>query len=425
MNILEFVDLAKKHRLSVKNVCYPYELDGWKNIIFESLMRNNSVLLDELYIKCPIEYKEDIGNYICNLVFSKAVRIKNEYPQTILNWVFNHLSINFDDVFNPVFIAQHARGDLIDFLIKDNSEDIFADRLYDISKWLAKEEQVELFKKIACKLDLNNLHEEINTCQHTNLIFNPFIALLENSKDKHTLKYVLENVPNKKDYYLNIIKMFSMTLPHLSQNIEYNNMLEITLSFLKEKRLNVYEDLQKDILDKDSKLVFKNLNRVSVFNVKTLDNHGMFSTSMLYRAMETVGTSEYENILEPSLHFLYKNFNEEIIDKSFSQKHKMELFANLMIRDAGKEAEFIYNKAPYILNDDIKDYITTSLLRKGGKSGLEWAKRHLSYDEIDIMCNKPFYNKNLEQLTLWKCENFLYSENKNIENRVEKKKIKL
>ncbi len=425
MDLIEFINFAKKHRLSVKHINYPHDNDGWIELFGEALLRNNSVLLDELYSKCPEEYKKNIENYISNMVFSRVVKYKNEYSQTILNWVFDHLDVDIDSVFNPVFVAENARGDLIDFLIKDNLQDIFAERLYNISKWLAKEGQVELFKKIADKLDLNNFHETNDAYKYTKVDNNPFIQLFDNARDKETLKYILENIPNDKEYYLKIIKTCAATFKYMVENIEHNDMLDITLNFFKNNRPEYYNELKHDILDKDSKLVFKNINRLSILNVKTLENHGMFTTYLLYRSIETVGGYDYQNILESSLHFLYDNFDESKIDEAFTQKHKMELFSNLMIRDSAKEAQFIYNKAPYILNDEVKDYITSALLRKGGKSGVEWAKMHLTYDEIDSMTEKSFYQRNLEQLTLWKCENFLYSEEKNNSNKLEKKKIKL
>jgi hypothetical protein len=159
--------------------------------------------------------------------------------------------------------------------------------------------------------------------------------------------------------------------------------------------------------------------------VKTLENNDMFSNFLLYRSIETVGGKEFSEILQPSLNFLYENFSEATIDEAFTYKHKMELFSNLILRGLDNEAEFILNKSPYILNENNKNDITSALLRQGGNHGIEWAKKHLTYDQIEEMSQKSFYKHHLEQLTLWKCENFLYNERKNTENRVEKKKIKV
>jgi hypothetical protein len=426
MNIIEFANLIKKHRLSIEEVDYPCDSDTWKAIFTESLFRNNSVLLNELYIKCPSEYKEEIEKHIEDVVFSRLIRIKNEFSQTILKWVFNNLEINLNAALHPVFIAEHARGDILEFIMKTNSKNKFDGRLYEISKWLAKEEQVELFKKIASKYDLNTLnHSSPGYKDITSPNFNPFIELFESTRDKEVLKYVLKNIPEDMDFFLTIINTCAKTYEHIGENIENNSLFDITLSFMKEHRLILFNELKNKIIDKDHQVVFKNLNRLSVYNVKTLECHGIFTSYLLYRAVETVGYTQHASILAPSLEFLYENFNEKVIDEAFDQKHKMELFANLMIRGDATEAEFIFNKAPYILNAEIKDYITTALLRKGGEFGVEWAKKHMTYDEIDTMSQKSFYQRTLEQLTLWKCENFLYNENKNNENRVEKKKIKI
>lgn len=426
MNIIEFANLAKRHRLSIEKVDYPCDSSSWKDIFTEALFRNNSILLDELYVKCPPEYKEEMAQHIDDIVFSRVIKFNNKYSQTILDWIFDNLDVNLDAVFHPVFIAEHARGDIIEFIMKGNSENIFDRRLYDISRWLAREEQVELFQKIACKLDLNKLHDlatEYNGIKSPNI--NPFIELFESTRDKEVLKYVLKNLPEDMDFFLPVIHSCAEASEHIGENIENNSMFDITLSFMKEHRPNLFSEFKNKIINNDRQVVFKNLNRLSIYAVKTLECHGIFTTYLLHRAMETAGMKEHAQILGPTLEFLYQNFDVKIIDESFDQKHKMELFANLMIRDDTIEADFIFNKAPYILNPEIKDYITSTLLKKGGKLGVEWAKKHMTYDEIDKMSEKSFYQRNLEQLTLWKCENFLYSESKNTENRVEKKKIKL
>lgn len=429
MNILEFVNLAKKHRLSVKNVDYPCDSETWKAIFIEALFRNNSVLLNELYLKCPAEYKEEISQHIDDIVFSRTMNTKNEYSQTILKWIFNNLDVNLNEVFHPVFLAENARGDIIEYLIQNNSENIYGHRLYEISKWLAKEEQFELFKKIASELNLNNLHDlhsEYRGIKSPES--NPFIELFDNSREKEVLKYVLKNLPEDMDFFLSIIKRHAITSKHMGENIESSSMLDITLSFMKEHRPTLFSDLKNKIYHNESKVVFKCLSKLSIYNVKVLENYEMCTRYLLWRAIETAGNSENNNILAHSLEFLYENFSQEKIDESFSEKHKMELFSNLIIRGSIVEADFIFNKAPFNINDETKSYITSTLLQRGlgsGDSGLAWAKKHLTYDEIDKMSQKSFYNRNLEQLTLWKCENFLYSESKNIDNRVEKKKIKI
>ena len=430
MNIIDFVRLAKKHRLSVEKFDFPDSLEGWENIIGESLIRNNSLLLDDLYLKCPVNYKEDIDSYINNTVFCRTLKFKNEYSQTILNWVFDHLDVNLDSVFHPVFVAEHAREDIIDFLIKNNLENIFEDRLYQISKWLAKEEQVELFQKIAAKLDINTIHD--SKTQYKGIKSpesNPFVELFNSTKDKEVLKYVLKNLPDEEDFYLSIIKNCVGTFKYIGENIRNDELFDITLSFIKKNRPTYYAEFKNKIQNNESKVVFKTLHRLSIFNVKTLENHDLFTNYLLYRAIETVGSQEFSEILQKSLNFLYESFSEDLINEAFTPKHKMELFTNLMIRESTTEAEFILAKAPYVLDDEIKKYITSVFLNKGlnskSTSGVEWAKKYLTYDEIDQMSQKQFYNRQIEQLTLWKCENFLYSESKNNGNKVEKKKIKL
>jgi hypothetical protein len=426
MDINEFINLAQKHRLSLGEIDCPVDLPTWKAIFIEPLFRNNSILLNELYTKCPTEYKQEIDQYIIDFVFARTHEYERQYSQTILNWVFDHLEINLASALHPIFIAEHGRGDLIEFLMKGNSENKHDDRLYEISKWLAQKEQFELFKKIASKVDLNTIHDKNTTYKNiTSPESNPFVQLFENNKDKKILKYVLENIPQDEDFYLSIIKKCVGTFKYLGENFEHNSLFDLTLSFLKENRSEFYKNFQNKIKDNEKTLVHRTIHRLSIYNVKTLANHDMFSNFLLYRSIETVGSQEFKEILQPSLDFLYENFSEAIIDEAFSQKHKMELFSNLIIRGSDKEAEFIFNKSPYILNDDTKNSITSALLRKGGDCGIEWAKKHLTYDEIDAMSQRPFYKHNLEQLTLWKCENFLYTENKNTENRIEKKKIKI
>jgi hypothetical protein len=419
MDILEFVQFAQRHRLSVKNFSFPYDEKDWHSLFFESLWRNNTVLLNDLYSKCPQEYKENTSNYILNIVFGDFNCSSKPYSQKILKWVFNNIPFEHEKRLSALNISEEKREDLVDYLASNNKNHQFDNLLINTIHFIAYSGDLDFFKKTIEKVDWHVIDSRMS---ESSKLSNPFMKILNNSFDKKTLEYILPKIGDNKDVFSELIKKCSTTLSNIEQIQNHAEMLDMVFSHMKDNIPSLYKDIQSELNQEHSKFLYKNIFHTSVYHAKVLEKHDCLTNFILYRCVETLGMGRNADIAHDSLEFLYNNFNREQIDNAFDDKHKWEMFANLIFRNRLTEADYLLKHNPYILTKEIKNNISQSLLGSDNDSKIKWAKIYLTIEDIDELIAKPGNKKHFEELTTWKCENFLYTPK---DNRVEKKKIKI